>query len=303
MTHFSTSWTHIRRSPYQTLLGISITSLTFFVVGLVIYTAVISSSLLSYFEQKPQITAFFKDNKDETAIGTLKEKLSTTGKVAKTRFISKEEALKIYQEQNKSDPLLLEMVTAEILPSSLEVSATDPRYLPDLARILKDEPGVDEIIYQKDIIDTLLTWTATIRLVGIALIVFFSLLSILVTLTITGMKIVLRKEEIEILKLVGATRSYISSPFITEGLVYGVTGALVGWIFDYAILLYATPFISSLLSGIPSLSLTLAFSSIALTVWPVTWQFMLVLLAILSTVGAVLGALGSHLALWRYMRS
>ena len=302
MSRFNTSWKHIRRSPYQTLLAIAVTSLTFFVVGLVIYTAVISSALLSYFEQKPQITAFFKDNKNESTLVSLKEKLTASGKVSKMRFVSKEEALKIYQDQNKSDPLLLEMVTADILPSSLEVSASDPRYLPDIASILKQEEGIDEIIYQKDIIDTLLTWTGTIRRSGVGLITFFSLLSILVTLTITGMKIVLRKDEIEILKLVGATRGYISAPFVTEGIIYGIVGACIGWMFVYGILLYATPFISSLLSGIPKLSLTLALFSLSFVVWPVSWQFMSGLLLVIVWSGVFLGALGSYIALWRYVR-
>ncbi len=301
-------WHHIRRSPYQTILAISITSLTFFVVTLVSYAALVSSTLLTYFEQKPQITAFFSDEKKEDSIKALQDKLKGTGKVSGLRFVSKDEALKIYQNQNKSDPLLLEMVTADILPASLEISTTEPKFLADVATILQQESGINETIYQKDIVDTLLTWTATIRYAGILLIIFFFLLTILVTLTITGMKIILRREEIEILKLVGATRSYISKPFIIEGMLYGFIGAIIGWLLGYGVLLYATPFLSSLLQGIPALSLHIAFFGKTIpymrevVVWPISIVLTGILLFLLTFLGLLLGALGSFVALWRYVR-
>lgn len=305
MGRFHTAWHNIRRSPYQALLAIAITSLTFFVFGIVVYSAMLSSALLTYFEQKPQITAFFKDDKNTTAVENLKNLLQKTGKIASIKFISKEEALKIYQEQNKSDPLLLEMVTADILPSSLEISAKDPRDLADLAKIIKSEPQVDEIIYQKDIIDTLLIWTDTIRKSGVLLIIFFSLLSILVTLTITGMKIVLRKEEIDILKLVGATKSYISLPFIAEGIAYGVMGATIGGLLMYIFLLYATPFLVSLFQGYPRLVYAIpvyATTMLQVVIWPISLQALVVILAVLWISGFIIGLAGSLIALTRYVR-
>ena len=282
-------------------------TLTFFVVGLVLYIAFASSALLSYFEQKPQITVFFSDDKPESSVKELVTKLKHTGKVATEKYVSKDEALKIYQDRFKSDPLLLEMVTADILPASLEVSTVKPEYLSDVAQILKGEAGINEVIYQKDIIDTLLTWTNTIRRVGTALIIFFSLLSILVMLTITGMKIVLRREEIDILKLVGATKWYISSPFYSEGAFYGITGALLGWGLVTMLLLYATPFLSSLFQGIPALSFAFGLASISLpnvafSIWPVSVGFMSMLLCLLVLFGLFISAIGTFIALWRYVR-
>lgn len=305
MSFVGTTWHHIRRSPYQTILAITVTSLTFFIVSLVVYTALVSSSLLSYFEQKPQIIAFFSDEKTDESIDILQNRFRNTDKVLSLRFVSKEEALRIYQQQNKADPLLLEMVTADILPASLEIQARDPRFLSDIADILNQEEGIDEVIYQKDIIDTLLSWTVTIRSAGISLIAFFSALTVLVSLTIIGMKIVLRRKEIEILKLVGATRFYISAPFILEGVLYGISGAIFGWLLSWAILLYSTPFLSALFQGIPSLALPflshLTFFS-SLTIWPVNWQLMVLILLFLTFSGVVLGVLGSIIALWRYVR-
>lgn len=136
MKVFKTTWKHIRRSPYQALAAVGIMTLTLFVSGIFFLTAATSSAILSYFEAKPQITAFFTDEKLAEEIASLEERLKNTGQVLDLKYVSKEEALAIYREQNKDDPLLLEMVTANILPASLEVSAKDAKYLADLAKIL-----------------------------------------------------------------------------------------------------------------------------------------------------------------------
>lgn len=308
MIRFQTTWKHIRRSPYQAILVVLVTSLTFFVTGMFIYAALASSALLRYFEKKPQITAFFSDRMSEKNVEKLVNKLESTGKIASLRYVSKDEALKIYREQNKSDPLLLEMVTADILPASLEIQTKDAKYLTQIALVLKDEKDIDEVVYQKDIVDTLLTWTNTVRTAGIVLIIFFTLLSILVMLTITGVKIIFRRDEVEIMKLVGATNRYVSWPFFLENMFYGLIGSFIGWIMTYLILLYTTPLFSSLFSGISDLKihlndyLPMAGLSFTMTVWPVSVSLMFALLAFMTLIGILLGIVGSSIALGRYLR-
>lgn len=288
MIHLRTTFQHIRRSPYQALSAIGIMTLTFFVASLFFLVAVASQTILTYFEKKPQITIFFADEKSQESIEALKTKLLATGKVEELKFISKEDALKIYQEQNKDDPLLLEMVSAEILPASLEISAVDAKYLDELADVFKNEPLVEDVIYQKDVVDALIAWTSGIRLAGVILVSFLVLVSFLTILTVIGMKIALKKEEIEILKLVGAGRWFIRTPFLLEGIFYGLVGAFLAWGAVYLLLLYLTPFLSSFLAGIPIL--------------PVSWSFMLYLLLAQLIVASGLGGFGSFFALFRYLR-
>ena len=196
--------------------------ITLFETAVFLLLSAISTAILSYFETKPQLTIFFKDEKSKTAVDQLIERLNATGKVASYKYISKEEALAIYREQNKNDPLLLEMVTADILPSSLEVSAIQPKFLAELAEEVKNESDVDEVVLKKDIVDALVSWTSTIRKVGAIFILFLLLSTFFILLMSIGMKIAFRKEEMEILKLVGATPWHIKRPFIFEGITYGV---------------------------------------------------------------------------------
>lgn len=287
MKSFKIALKHIRRSPYQAFAAVSIMSLTFFVASIVFFMGLGSSMLLKYFESRPQITAFLKD--DFKDIEPLKSKLKATGKTSDIKYISKEAALEIYKEQNKNDPILLEMVTSDILPASLEVSAYEAKDLKSLEEVLKGESGVEEVVFQKDLVETIISWTNAIRTIGLTLFAFLSLVSLMIILTVTGIRIALRKEEIEILRLVGASSWYIRGPFLLEGMLYGIGGGIIAWIITYVLLLYATPFLTTLFSGLP-----ISF--------PPSIIFMLLFLIGISGSGAFLGIFGSYIAVKRYLK-
>ncbi len=286
--HWRTAWTHMRRTPYQALSAILIMFLTFFITTVFVLTAGGFQTILHYFETRPQVTAFLKDETTSIQIDTIKAKLAQTGKVKEAKYISKEEALNIYREQNKNDPLLLEMVTANILPASLEVSTNDLASLNEIAQILRAESTVEEVVFQEDVVNALQQWTLNIRRVGVGLIGVFGLVSLLMILVIIGMKITLRKEEIDILQLLGASRWYIRAPFLLEGMFYGTVGAFVAWGITYLLLLYLTSYIIGFFQGIDLL--------------PVSPFFMLTILGIEISSGIVIGSLGSLLAVKRYLK-
>lgn len=283
-----TTWYHIRRSPYQSVAAVMIMILTFFVASIFILLGISGARMINYFESRPQITAFFKDEATNEQIGGLEKSLKETGKVSSTRFVSKEEALKIYQEQNKNDPLLLDLVTANILPASLEVSAVNVQELDGLAQSLKSSEIISEVVFQKDIVDTLVSWTNALRGAGLVLFLGLSIISIFIIITVIGMKIALRREEIEIMRLVGASAWYIRWPFILEGALYGVFGSLVAWVFSYGLVFWGSTFLKSFLSGIPIL--------------PISPFLMLGILGVELTAAVILGALGSFLAVLRYLK-
>lgn len=294
-------WKRLRRTPYQTLAAICMIFITLFVMSVVLLMALGSSAILNHFEKIPQFSVYFKDEKDRASVDDLINRLNATGKVAKVEYISKDQALAFYKEQNKNDPILLEMVTADILPASIEISANSVRYLAELADMVKQESGIDEVVFQRDVAETLISWTAAIRKVGVLFTFFLILETIFVLLTIIGMKIALHKEEIEILRLVGATPWYIKKPFIKEGILYGVVGALTAWGVSALLILYLHPFVSSFLQGIPSLSL-FSTSEFELLIWPATPALFVLLAVFLLVSGVIIGATGSFFAVSRYMK-
>lgn len=283
----SISWRHIRRSPYQAFAAISIMALTFIVGGLFAFISAGSTRVLDYFEQKPQIIVFFKDTKTDEDIQSLAAKLKSQDKVAAVKFVSKEDALSIYKEQFKNDPLLLEMVSAEILPASIEVSAIKIEYLPELAQTFKNESDVEEIVFQEEVVKRLITWTGTTRKIGLVMVVFLILVSFFTVITVVGMKIALKREEIEILQLVGASTWYIRLPFLFEGAVYGFVGAILGTLLNIGITVYNASFINSF---------------VGFTLLPFPQIFYLVFIIGMALGGVILGLLASSLAVNRYIR-
>ena len=289
MEFLNTTWNHIRRYPYQAFAAIFIMVQTFVVISFFTFLIVGATKVISYFESVPKVTAFFKDNAKPENIDALKDQLQGTGKIASIHFVSKAEALKIYSKQVSDDPLLMDLVTAEILPPSLEVSTQNVEDLGAIATIMKGSTYVDKVIFQKDIIQTLQVWTDSIRKIGIVLISVLALDSIFIMVIIIGIKISQKKQEIEVTKLLGATNWYVRWPFIFEGIMYGVVGAVFGWIIAVAGLLYATPFLTStLLKSIPLL--------------PASPVFLLELLGIELLFAASLGIIASYLAVLRYLK-
>lgn len=288
MNSIGSAWRNIRRSPYQAIAAIFIMVLTFLSISFFAFVVFSSTRVINYFESKPQVTAFFKDEAKQSEIDSLKSQLIATGKVADAKFVSKQEALKIYKEQNRNDPLLLDLVTADILPSSLEISTHKIEDLVTISDALKTSSIVQEVVFQKDVVSTLTSWTNALRRIGLVFIVILSIVSIFIMMTIVGIKISQKREDIEIMRLVGASSWYVRWPFLLEGILYGVIGAVIGWLISAAVLFWASPFLSSFLRGIP--------------VFPISPIYYLSLLGIELAIAVLLGIISSSLAVLRYLR-
>lgn len=288
MSYIKFTKRNIRRSPFQAVAASMVMFLTFFVLLVFLLLAAGSQQILRYYESKPQVIAFFKDGTTSEDVLAIQNALSQEGRVSNTKFVSKEEALAIYRERNKEDPALLELVTASILPSSLEISTNNPRDLKPIAEILKREPVVEEVIVPEDVVAQLTNATSIIRWVGITTVAFLILFSTLVILMVIGFKIRLKRQEIEIMRLIGASSSFIRAPFIMEGIFYGVVGAIGAWIFVNILLWYFTPWIQSYLGDV--------------SVLPVDPLFILALLITQIVVAIIVGGLGSIGAVRRYLK-
>jgi cell division transport system permease protein len=288
MKAIKTAWKHMRRNPYQALAAICIMSLTFLAISVFAFIVLGSSVVIHHFESQPQVTTFFKDEAQQTEIDALKQNLEQTGKIASIRFVSKKEALKIYKEQNKKDPLLLDLVTEDILPASLEISTNKLEDLESISTTLKASPIISEVVYQKDVIQTLTTWTNAIRIIGLTLIAVLSLVSVFIMMTVIGFKVSQKRDEIEIMKLLSATNWYIRWPFILEGVSYGIIGTIIGWLIASIGLFWATPYLQTFLKGISLL--------------PVSPLFLVALLGGELLIAISLGMVASSLAVLRYLK-
>jgi cell division transport system permease protein len=288
MKIFKTTWKNIRRSPYQALAAVLVMTLTFLFISFFTLFLYGSSKAISYLESRPQVTAFFKNEAKQSDIDSLANNLKANNKVASVKFVSHQDALKIYREQNKNDPLLLELVTADILPASLEISAVKIGYLSEINNALKASPLVSEVIFQKDIVSVLTSWTNALRGMGLGMIILLSLVSVFIMVVIIGVKISQKKGDIEIMRLIGAEGWYIRWPFMLEGISYGIAGAILGWLISIGVLWYTTPTLSIFLVG--------------MSIVPIPLGIIFGLLGAEIIVAVILGTLSSFLAVLRYLK-
>ena len=242
---------HFLRNMSHSITAVIVMSLTLILITFFILMIFGLNVVLTHFEAKPQVTAFFKDEASVDNINVIKGKLFETGEVKEIQYVSKEEALARYKEQNKDEPILLEMVSAKILPASLEISATDIVYLGHLASLLEEESLVEDVYFQQDVVSTLQQWTSAIRLGGMVVVGVFGFISILIVIITITSNIASRHEEIEIMRLVGASSSYIRWPFLLEGMSYGVISGTIALLLVYFLLPYIAPSVSNFMAGIP----------------------------------------------------
>src|SRR3990170_6640452 len=193
-------------------------------------------------------------------------------------------ALAIYRERNKDDPLLLESVTADFLPRSIDISVNRASDIGKVTELAKDSPHVDKVITPENLVEQLVKWTKTIRLGGIVFVSTLLSISFLIIIMVIGMRIAIRREEVSIMSLGGATKWYIARPFCIEGSLYGILGASVSVLLIYVLLLFYSPQIQNFLGDI--------------RVFPINPLFFLYLWA----AEALVGIIGAAIALYRYLK-
>lgn len=289
MSPLQTTWHHIRRSPFQSLIATVAMVLSFFFIAVFAIVNFGLSSVLSYFETKPEVTLFLKDGLSTTTVENLQKELSSYPSIKQITFVSKEKALEIYKEQNKDNPLLTEMVTASILPASFEISVADPKVLEEIYQNYSTKTDViDEVIYQKDIITSLLNWTNATRKIGLTIILIIACTSFLTMITIIGMKITNRKDEIKISRLLGASNFYVEKPFLIEGIIYGLVGSILGFALSFLLALIFQKPINSFFQPVVFIDLKSSFY--------------LILFIAEVFVGTLLGFIASWIGTKRYIK-
>ena len=242
---------------------------------------------LDYFESLPQVTAFFKDEAKQQNITDLENQLKQPEN-STNKICFQTGSIKLYQKQNKDDAILLDLVSSDILPASLEISTTNINDLSSISQDTAASPYIDQVVFPKDIVTNLTSWTNALRKIGLVVISVLTLDAIFLMMIIIGIKVSHKKQEIEIMRLLSATNWYIRWPFLLEGIMYSVLGAVIGYVFATGMLLYATPYLKSFLGNAYLI--------------PNQPNFLLILFAGEIVTAVLLGCLSSFLAVLRYLK-
>ncbi|BCX14681.1 MAG: cell division protein FtsX [Patescibacteria group bacterium] len=296
--HFKTAIRNIIRSPFQAFAAVFVLAITFFIVSILVALLYSSSQVLHYFETRPQVIAFLKSDVSAGDIYNLQQKLSSDTRVKEVRYVSKEDALKIYKEATSETPLLAELVSPTAFPASLELSLVKLDYAQELISELKQEKLVDQVGFTANLggeatlnntINRLKSIVNYLRLGGGIFTAFLAVTSLMVLLVVISMRLMARKQEVDILNLIGATPLFVASPVILEAFIYVLVGVFIGWLLAFVLVLYFAPSLISYFGQIEILPKdTFTLFKMSLLVLFAEWL-----------AGFVLAFLGSFLAISR----
>lgn len=186
-------------------------------------------------KDRVDVSVYFKAGTPETRINDLRQELRNNPKVREAQYVSAEQALTNFKDKHANDPLILESLVEladNPLPATIQIKATVLEDYPEIARQLNDGPFKNDITKvnfedNRLLIERLGKVLRIIVSTGIVLVSVFSLIAVLVIFNTITLTIYNRREEVEIMRLVGATNWYIRGPFIIEATLYSLVATVI----------------------------------------------------------------------------
>jgi cell division transport system permease protein len=275
------------RNLIMQLTAIGTVTVTIVLLGAFLFTRQALTRIGDDVLHKIEISVFLKDGASADAAKALQTKIAADPRVAGVVFISKAEGLREMRErlQGQIDTSLL---TQNPLPDALRVKVVRPQEVRAVAETIRALPNVASVEYAHDIVERLLTLSDVFGKIGlgvVALLLFTAAIIISNTIRLT---VFARRREIAIMRLVGASGTYIRLPFVVEGLIDGLLGAAIA----LGILELGRTQL------MPKLALALPFVRLSSTSAEQLW-----LATVLLATGALIGVAASWISVGRYLRA
>jgi cell division transport system permease protein len=194
--------------------------------GLVILLTGLDATL-DYVQQEVQVVAYLKDYATPQETDTLKLSLERMPQVTQVTAVSKDQAYKDFVARHPDEADVINSLPTNPLPASLQINLRDPNDYVDVATYLKTQPTVDRVMNIKQTVDQMVTIIGILRAGGTVILVVVGLIVLFIIVNTIRLAVVARADEIEIMRLVGASDAFIRWPFIFEGALVGLLGAAI----------------------------------------------------------------------------
>ena len=292
---------HFRRN-WSTSFGAVVTIfLSLFIIGTFVISSAMLTRIVGDVEDRVTIQAFLSDDADRAAVDAVQADIESWDNVESVTYKSKEQALQEYREtmtnRNASDAVAA-LDGENPVPASLVIKLDDPQLVesvatrliedPDFAAVCDDPNNVSSSVqYGRETVERLFQVTNYIRIAAVVLVALLSFVAFVFINNTIRLAIAARRREIAIEKLVGASNSFIRGPFVMEGMIEALLGAILAIVS----LQLAMSFI------VPTLENSLKFLS-----FEVPTTVILETYAALLVIGLLLGLFGSAIAMRRFLK-
>ncbi len=227
----SRALTNIRQNVFVNVVTIGTITLALLIVSLFLLVFVNLENAADNWSERVQVTAYLDHELSASEQAAMRTTITAIPGTAKISYVSRDEALKRFRSRLRGQETLLEGVRAEVLPPSLEItlkrSSRETRDVEAYVARVKGIAGISEIQYGEEWVRRFNTFLNFLRLVGALLGGFLVVAVLFIVSNTIKLTIYARRDELEVMSLVGATRFFIKAPFLIEGIIQGGAGALI----------------------------------------------------------------------------
>lgn len=284
------------RNVWLSTAAVAIMVLNLFVISSFLLGNVVADSLLNSLENKIDISVYFKQDTEEKDILSVRSELMSLGEIKDVNYVSADEALSQFKERHKGNSILLqslEEVGDNPFEAALSVKTRQASQYEAVSLFLENgkyKNLIDGVDFRQNqaMIDKLTYIVGASRKVGGVVSLTFIFIAVLVTFNTIRLAIFSAKEEISVMRLVGASNWFIQGPFMVEGILYGLVASLVTMLIFAPVLSNIAPYLYNFTQSVD--------------IWQYFKDNFWALAALQTAIGVSLGTLSSFIAIRRYLK-
>jgi cell division transport system permease protein len=306
-----TGFVNFWRNSFLSFAAIVVITLSLCAFGGLIFGTAFGKTMLAEVKDKVDINVYFTLDAPETDVLALQKDVNALTEVASTTYISREQALADFKDRWNDNALIMQGLT-EIgnnpFPAALNIKAKDPSQYGSISKFLQSKnpmdssgtPIIDKINYEENklIIDRLTRIIPTVEKTGAFVAIILILLAVIVVFNTIRLIIYTARDEISVMKLVGASNTYVRGPFVISGIMYGIVSGIITLILMAAVAYWSDNLVLRL-AGVDVASNFHLIVDVLSTYFRQNFGQIFVL--IMGT-GIVLGGLSSYIAARRYLK-
>lgn len=293
-------WHNFIRSGFTSMASILIMTITLFVMISLVFVQASLNAALTDIKEKVDVTVYLVPGAEESSILKIKDSLTKLPEIKSVSYTSAADALSNFKDKHSNDYLTLqalEELNENPLGASLNIKANDPSQYESIAKYFENDNAlsqgaltiIDKIDYHQNklVIDRLSSIISGAKSLGFVVSLVLIIISIIITFNTIRLIIYMSKDEISVMKLVGAPSKYVQGPFIVSGLLVGICASL----FTILIFIPISIWLGNNMTDFMGINLYSYYKS----------NFFQ-LFVIMIVLGMLLGAISSYLAISRYLR-
>ncbi|MEA2476113.1 MAG: cell division transport system permease protein [Actinomycetota bacterium] len=285
---FSETFQNLKRNVLMSLAAISTVAISLVLLAGALILGIVVRNVTASWEAKVEISVFLRQDVTATELQSLENQIGAYPEVDNYTYVSHQQAYEEFKQEYKNQPEFYKILTPADLPASLRIKLTDAKFTQAVAARIVGAPGVDNVKFGGDIIRRLLHVNALLRTITFFMAIVLMIAAAALIANTIRLAIYSRREEIGIMKLVGATNWFIRIPFMLEGMFAALVGAAIS---GGVVILADQLLFTRIGEAVPFLGSVFDFTG---------GQVLGILLALLG-VGAVVGLVGSTMAMRRFL--